>query len=54
MLHDWGRAIEDLNRAILLNPTYGDAYKIRAVARRAIGDRAGADADSNKSRQLVR
>jgi hypothetical protein len=54
MLHDWTGAIEDLSQAILLNPGYGDAYKIRAIAKRAIGDKAGADADAEKSRQPAR
>ena len=52
-LHNWTRAIVDLDQAILLNPSYQNAYHIRAVARRAIGDAPGAADDSRKSKQLV-
>jgi hypothetical protein len=52
-LHNWTRAIVDLDQAILLNPSYQNAYHIRAVARRAIGDAPGAADDSRKSKQLA-
>jgi tetratricopeptide (TPR) repeat protein len=53
MLHQWFQAITDLDRAILLNPTYGNAYLIRAIARRTIGDAPGAAADLARSQQLA-
>jgi Tfp pilus assembly protein PilF len=52
-LRDWAHAIEDLDQAILIDPKYANAYRIRAVARTAIGDAAGAAADFEKSRQLA-
>jgi hypothetical protein len=53
MLHEWARAIEDLDKAILLNPSYQNAYQIRASARRAVGDTQGAADDLRKSKQLA-
>jgi tetratricopeptide (TPR) repeat protein len=53
MLRDWARAIEDLDKAILLNPRYANAYQIRAIAKRSIGDAPGAAADSERSQQLI-
>jgi len=53
MLHDSARAIEDLDKAILINPSYGNAYHIRAIARRTIGDASGAAADLKRSQQLA-
>jgi hypothetical protein len=47
LLHDWARAIDDENQAILLNPGYANAYRIRAAARRSAGDAAGAAADQS-------
>jgi hypothetical protein len=52
LLHEWARAIEDENRAILLNPKYANAYRIRAAARRSAGDAVGAAADLKRSRAL--
>jgi hypothetical protein len=53
LLHEWARAIQDENRAILLNPRYGNAYRIRAAARKSIGDVLGAAADLRKARQAA-
>jgi len=53
LLRDWARAIEDLDQAIRLNPSYGNAYQIRAIARRSLGDAPGAAADVRKSLQLA-
>jgi hypothetical protein len=52
MLRDWGAALRDLDQAILLNPAYRNAYEIRATARKASGDVAGAAADLKRSQQL--
>jgi tetratricopeptide (TPR) repeat protein len=38
-LGDYARAIEDLDRAIRLNPNYTDAYRIRRAAQNALGGR---------------
>jgi hypothetical protein len=52
LLHQWARAIEDENQAILLNPRYANAYRIRAAARRSGGDAAGAAADQKRANAL--
>jgi tetratricopeptide (TPR) repeat protein len=52
LLHEWARAIENENQAILLNPSYANAYRIRAAARRSAGDAAGAAADQKRAQGL--
>jgi hypothetical protein len=52
MLKHYPEAILDFDRAIQLNPAYANAYGNRSAARRAVGDRAGADADQAKLREL--
>ena len=52
LLHEWARAIEDENQAIRLNPKYANAYRVRAAARRSMGDVAGADADLKQAQAL--
>lgn len=52
LLHEWARAIEDENQAIRLNPKYANAYRVRAAARRSMGDPAGADADVKRAQAL--
>ena len=47
-------AIGDFDEAIRLNQNYGNAYRNRAVAKRAAGDKAGGDADSAKASELER
>jgi tetratricopeptide (TPR) repeat protein len=51
MLHEYARAIQDLDQAIRINPNYQNAYQIRAAAKRALGDAAGAAADLKRSQQ---
>jgi hypothetical protein len=53
LLHQWAPAIEDLDRAIRLNPNYANAYRIRAAARKSMGDVVGAAADLRKARQAA-
>jgi hypothetical protein len=53
LLHEWAAAIEDLDRAIRLNPNYSNAYRVRAAARKSSGDVVGAAADLRKSRRVV-
>ncbi len=53
LLHQWEPAIQDLDRAIRLNPKYANAYRVRAAARKSIGDVVGAEADLRRARQLA-
>ena len=38
----------------MLNPKYANAYTNRAAARRAAGDKAGAEADQAKAREFLK
>jgi serine/threonine protein kinase len=49
---DYQKAISDFTEAIRLKPALDQAYKNRAAARKALGDKAGADADLNQAREL--
>jgi Tfp pilus assembly protein PilF len=51
-LHDGAAALADLDRAIRINSSYVNAYRVRAAARRSIGDAAGAAADLTRAEQL--
>jgi Flp pilus assembly protein TadD len=53
MLHNWATAIEHLDKAIQLNPGFANAYCIRGIARKNIGDTRGAAADSERSEQMA-
>jgi Flp pilus assembly protein TadD len=53
-LKNYALAIADFDRAIELNPKYANAYVNRSAARAAMGDKAGADADMAKGRELMK
>jgi tetratricopeptide (TPR) repeat protein len=46
-------ALADFDQALKINSGYVNAYQNRAAARRAAGDKAGADADLGKARELA-
>ena len=52
LLRDHASAIQNFDRAIELNPKYGNAYRNRAAARRVAGDLQGAAADLERAKQL--
>jgi tetratricopeptide (TPR) repeat protein len=47
---DYQHALTDFNEAIRLDANYRNAYSNRAIARRALGDKAGAADDQQKAR----
>ena len=51
-LKHFTEAIADFDNAIRLDPNYVNAYQNRAAARGGLGDKAGSEADLEKSRQL--
>jgi len=51
-LRHFADAIADFDNAIRLDPNYVNAYQNRAAARGGLGDRAGSNADLEKSREL--
>jgi len=51
---DFKKAIADYDQALRVNDKYGNAYRNRSNARRAQGDKAGADADLAKANELER
>jgi tetratricopeptide (TPR) repeat protein len=53
-LKKYKQALDDFDRAIKLNPIYTNAYVNRASVRRAAGDKAGADSDQAKARDLMK
>ena len=45
-------ALNDLNEALTIDPTDGDAMALRAAAKRRLGDRGGAYADAQRAVEL--
>jgi tetratricopeptide (TPR) repeat protein len=52
-LKQYAKALADFDQAIRLNRSYLNAYINRSATRRAAGDKAGADADQAKARELM-
>jgi len=52
-LKKFKESLADFDQAIKLNPLYANAYTNRSTTRRAAGDKAGADADQAKVRELM-
>jgi tetratricopeptide (TPR) repeat protein/predicted Ser/Thr protein kinase len=50
---DYPKAVADFSDTIRITPDNGAAYRGRAAARRALGDRAGAQADREKARGIA-
>jgi tetratricopeptide (TPR) repeat protein len=51
-LRNYQGAINDCTQAIRLNPSYANAYLNRSVAKRAMGDVAGARDDQHRAAEL--
>ena len=49
----YAKAISDFDKAIQLNPRYANAYANRSAAKKAAGDKSGADGDLAKARELT-
>ena len=49
---EYGRAIQDFDRAIELDPNYADAYFERGYAKLKQGDTEGSNADIDKARKI--
>ena len=54
MLRQYPRALQDLDEAIRLNPSYPNALRNRALARRAAGDVAGSAEDLAREQALLK
>jgi tetratricopeptide (TPR) repeat protein len=52
-LKHYKEAVADFDAALAVNPYYANAYQNRAAARKALGDKAGSDADLAKAKQIL-
>ena len=52
LLRKFKQAIQDFNKAIELNPNYAAAYNNRAYCYQELGDKAKAQADFAKAKEL--
>jgi tetratricopeptide (TPR) repeat protein len=50
---NYRKALEDLDAAAEVLPKYANVYDVRAKARRALGNEAGAKADEKKAQDLL-
>ena len=52
MLEEYDRALAEYDTALRLDPDFGNAYGVRGLIKRAMGDAQGAEQDFRKAKEL--